>query len=296
MTSGKKNSQWLEELDDVLRAVSGAFLFGIPLLYTMEVWWIGSQVDALDMSLSLAATFILLIILDYGAGFRINKKYVWSVSILDSLVALAVAIVCAALSLKIIGYLPSDLGLENMLGRITMEAIPFGIGVGISDHLVEGQKAQGEDPNRQQERQRGEEERTAEGKLHGTLVDMGATALGAVIVAFAIAPTEEILFIASRQSSLGILIIMSVSLVISYIIVFEASFVSESKRMQQRGIFQHPVFETVNSYLVSLMVSLFMLWLFKILGSDQSYQEWLNYVIVLGFPASIGGAAGRLAI
>ncbi|HNR50355.1 MAG: hypothetical protein BWZ01_00837 [Deltaproteobacteria bacterium ADurb.BinA179] len=296
MTSGKKNSQWLEELDDVLRAVSGAFLFGIPLLYTMEVWWIGSQVDALDMSLSLAATFILLIILDYGAGFRMNKKYVWSVSILDSLVALAVAIVCAALSLKIIGYLPSDLGLENMLGRITMEAIPFGIGVGISDHLVEGQKAQGEDPNRQQERQRGEEERTAEGKLHGTLVDMGATALGAVIVAFAIAPTEEILFIASRQSSLGILIIMSVSLVISYIIVFEASFVSESKRMQQRGIFQHPVFETVNSYLVSLMVSLFMLWLFKILGSDQSYQEWLNYVIVLGFPASIGGAAGRLAI
>ena len=262
----------------------------------MEVWWIGSQVDALDMSLSLAATFILLIILDYGAGFRMNKKYVWSVSILDSLVALAVAIVCAALSLKIIGYLPSDLGLENMLGRITMEAIPFGIGVGISDHLVEGQKAQGEDPNRQQERQRGEEERTAEGKLHGTLVDMGATALGAVIVAFAIAPTEEILFIASRQSSLGILIIMSVSLVISYIIVFEASFVSESKRMQQRGIFQHPVFETVNSYLVSLMVSLFMLWLFKILGSDQSYQEWLNYVIVLGFPASIGGAAGRLAI
>jgi putative integral membrane protein (TIGR02587 family) len=296
MTSGKKNSQWLEELDDVLRAVSGAFLFGIPLLYTMEVWWIGSQVDALDMSLSLAATFILLIILDYGAGFRMNKKYVWSVSILDSLVALAVAIVCAALSLKIIGYLPSDLGLENMLGRITMEAIPFGIGVGISDHLVEGQKAQGEDPNRQQERQRGEEERTAEGKLHGTLVDMGATALGAVIVAFAIAPTEEILFIASRQSSLGILIIMSVSLVISYIIVFEASFVSESKRMQQRGIFQHPVFETVNSYLVSLMVSLFMLWLFKILGSDQSYQEWLNYVSVLGFPASIGGAAGRLAI
>ena len=296
MTSGKKNSQWIEELDDVLRAVSGAFLFGIPLLYTMEVWWIGSQVDALDMSLSLAATFILLIILDYGAGFRMNKKYVWSVSILDSLVALAVAIVCAALSLKIIGYLPSDLGLENMLGRITMEAIPFGIGVGISDHLVEGQKAQGEDPNRQQERQRGEEERTAEGKLHGTLVDMGATALGAVIVAFAIAPTEEILFIASRQSSLGILIIMSVSLVISYIIVFEASFVSESKRMQQRGIFQHPVFETVNSYLVSLMVSLFMLWLFKILGSDQSYQEWLNYVIVLGFPASIGGAAGRLAI
>lgn len=296
MTSGKKNSQWLEELDDVLRAVSGAFLFGIPLLYTMEVWWIGSQVDALDMSLSLAATFILLIILDYGAGFRMNKKYVWSVSILDSLVALAVAIVCAALSLKIIGYLPSDLGLENMLGRITMEAIPFGIGVGISDHLVEGQKAQGEDPNRQQERQRGEEERTAEGKLHGTLVDMGATALGAVIVAFAIAPTEEILFIASRQSSLGILIIMSVSLVISYIIVFEASFVSESKRMQQRGIFQHPVFETVNSYLLSLMVSLFMLWLFKILGSDRSYHEWLNYVIVLGFPASIGGAAGRLAI
>lgn len=290
------NSQWHDELDDILRAVSGAFLFGIPLLYTMEVWWIGNEVDAMHMTLSLVTTFFLLILLDYGAGFRKKKNYEWTISILDSLVALAIAIVSAALCLKIIGFLRPDLGMENMLGRITMEAIPFGIGVGISDHLVEGQKTQGEAADQQQLREKDEEEKTAMGKLHGTLVDMGATALGSVIVAFAIAPAEEIFLIASRQSSLNILIIMAASLIVSYIIVFEASFVSESKRMQQRGIFQHPIFETVNSYLVSLAVSLFMLWLFKTLDPGRSYQEWLNYVIVLGFPASIGGAAGRLAV
>ncbi len=296
MASSKESNPWYSELDDILRAVSGAFLFGIPLLYTMEVWWAGNQVNALHMALSLGVSLFLLIILDYGAGFRKKKEYRWTISIMDSLVALAVAIVCASLSLTIIGVLHIDLGLENIIGHITMEAIPFGIGAGISDYLVEGQKTEGVDTPRQLAEKKKEEDRTTRGKLHGTLVDMGATGLGAVIIGFAIAPADEILIIASRLSSLGMLLIILTSLVISYIIVFEASFVSESKRMEQRGIFQHPVVETINSYLVALMVSLFMLWLFQTVGTDRSWYEWLNYTTILGFPASIGGAAGRLAV
>jgi len=41
---------------------------------------------------------------------------------------------------------------------------------------------------------------------------------------------------------------------------------------------------------------MFMLWLFKTLEPDRSFQEWLNYTVVLAFPAGIGGAAGRLAV
>lgn len=36
---------WANELDDFLRAFSGAFLFGVPLLFTMEMWWIGTYIE-----------------------------------------------------------------------------------------------------------------------------------------------------------------------------------------------------------------------------------------------------------
>lgn len=34
---------WAAEATDVVRAVSGGLLFGVPLLYTMEVWFTGSH-------------------------------------------------------------------------------------------------------------------------------------------------------------------------------------------------------------------------------------------------------------
>ena len=38
----RKKNVWINEINDIIRGVCGGFLFGIPLLYTMEVWWIGS--------------------------------------------------------------------------------------------------------------------------------------------------------------------------------------------------------------------------------------------------------------
>ena len=43
-TKGKyQKNPWRSELNDIVRGGCGGFLFGIPLLYTMEVWWIGSS-------------------------------------------------------------------------------------------------------------------------------------------------------------------------------------------------------------------------------------------------------------
>ncbi|OKH19690.1 hypothetical protein NIES593_20710 [Hydrococcus rivularis NIES-593] len=40
------SSDWSKELSDLISGASGGFLFGIPLLfYTMEVWFVGSQVS-----------------------------------------------------------------------------------------------------------------------------------------------------------------------------------------------------------------------------------------------------------
>lgn len=39
-----------------------------------------------------------------------------------------------------------------------------------------------------------------------------------------------------------------------------------------------------------------MLWLFQVIRVGDPINQWVSYVIVLGLPASIGGAAGRLAV
>ncbi|MGB3613311.1 MAG: DUF2391 family protein [Elainellaceae cyanobacterium] len=39
-----------------------------------------------------------------------------------------------------------------------------------------------------------------------------------------------------------------------------------------------------------------MLWFFHQLNFNDPWSLWLQYTLLLGLPASVGGAAGRLAI
>jgi len=132
--------------------------------------------------------------------------------------------------------------------------------------------------------------------LNATLADLGATVIGATIIAFNVAPTDEIPMLAAAISGPWLLAIMAVSLMISYGIVFEAGFSDQNKRRQQRGIFQRPLSETVASYLVSLVAAALMLLVFQKVTFADPGSMWLSFTIILGLPATIGGAAGRLAI
>ena len=40
-----RDNIWLAELQAILQGAAGGFLFGIPLLYTVEVWSIGSATE-----------------------------------------------------------------------------------------------------------------------------------------------------------------------------------------------------------------------------------------------------------
>ena len=130
--------------------------------------------------------------------------------------------------------------------------------------------------------------------INATLADIGATLIGATIIAFNIAPTDEVAMLAAAVSPLGQLAIIAASLLISYGIVFEAGFTNQKKRMQQQGIFQRPLSETVACYLVSLLAAAFMLWFFQQVSLEDPWQMWLSYTLLLGLPASVGGAAGRI--
>ncbi len=293
MTNANRQSPWRTELDDLLRGTAGAFLFGAPFLYTMEVWWKGNFTTPPRMALLLALAYGALILLDLQGGFRAKQSRTWLRVFTDSLEALAIALLTATISLVLIGVVTLDTGLETTMGRIITEALPFSIGVGIANHVLLNREqgnaapASEADPSAHQ---------WHDHAWRGTLADAGATALGAVIIASSIAPTDEIPMIASSLGSAWLLLIIGWSLVISYIIVFEANFGAQQVRRSHPGFFQSPISETLASYLVSLTVSLLMLWLFQLLRVGDPLSQWISYTIVLGLPATIGGAAGRLAL
>ncbi len=97
-------------------------------------------------------------------------------------------------------------------------------------------------------------------------------------------------------SSLGIVVLVFFSLVVSYTITFEAGFSDQQGRRSQQGVFQGPLSETIFSYLISLIVAAILLWLFRQLEAADPLRVWLERTIVLGLPAVIGGSAGRLAV
>ncbi len=307
---------WSREFDDLVRGASGGFLFGIPLLYTMEVWWIGSYATPLRMLLALAATFGVVLLLNRTAGFRRTEDIRLRDAAMDSVEALAIGLVCTAIVLVLLREINADTPVDEMLGKIIFESVPFALGVALANQFLQGSRG-GEDdsaskrggaesspggsghdsgPNARRHESLSRRANGHQGRLNATLADIGATLIGALIIAFNIAPTDEIPMLAAAIGPVWLLLLIAASLIISYGIVFEAGFRNQQLREQQRGIFQQPLSETVAAYLVALLAALCMLWFFNQLTFDDPWQLWLRYTLILGLPATIGGAAGRLAV
>jgi putative integral membrane protein (TIGR02587 family) len=259
-------------------------LFGIPLLYTMEVWWIGSATSPTNMAVVLALTFVPVVLLVHTAGFRRSRELRLSDVGIAAVEAVAIGALSSALVLALLREITFDTPFAEALGKVIYEAAPFALGVAVARHVFSSGRDTSDD-----------ESRRGDG-AGGTIADLGATLVGSLFVAFNIAPTEEIPMLAAASSPASLLVVMAASLLISYGIVFEAGFGDQDKRRQQKGIFQHPATETIAAYLVALAGATLMMLFFRNLEIGDPGPHLLSHVILLGLPAAVGGAAGRLAI
>lgn len=285
----RDHNVWSSEFDDLVRGASGGFLFGIPLLYTMEVWWIGSTVGPPRLLMALLLTFTIVFMLNRTSGFRKLNNIRAIDAMMDSVEALALGILCTGITLVLLQEITLQTPTREMLGKLIYESVPFTLGVALANQFLSGNR-EGQPENCSNSNE------PDEGRLNATLSDIGATLIGALIIAFNIAPTDEIPMLASAAAGPWLLAVMAASLVISYCIVFQAGFANQQRRRQQQGIFQRPLSETIASYLVSLLAAMAMLFFFDRINFDDPWQMWLSYTLLLGLPATIGGAAGRLAI
>jgi putative integral membrane protein (TIGR02587 family) len=286
------SKMWSTEFKDLVRGASGGFLFGVPLLYTMEVWWIGSFVGAARLFLALILTFAIVFLLNQTSGFRRDSDSdINSIdAAMNTIEALAIGIVCSGLILVLMREITLETPLHESLGKLIYEGVPFTLGVALANQFLSGEGREGKPE------ESAKQTPPKSGQLNATISDIGATLIGAMIIAFNIAPTDEIPMLSAAVSGLWLVLVIIASLVISYMIVFAAGFSKQQQRHEQSGIFQRPLSETIAAYLVSLLAAMVMLFFFNKVEFGDPWQVWLSHTLLLGLPAAVGGAAGRLAV
>jgi putative integral membrane protein (TIGR02587 family) len=128
------------------------------------------------------------------------------------------------------------------------------------------------------------------------VIDLAAGFAGALILGLAIAPTEEVPMLATEIPVLYLPLVILFSLALTYAIVFEAGFRGRERRWQAPGPFHRPATETVLAYVTALLTSAGLLWLYGQIDVGSDGFVAFTHVLVLGLPAAIGAAAGRLAV
>jgi putative integral membrane protein (TIGR02587 family) len=120
-------------------------------------------------------------------------------------------------------------------------------------------------------------------------------AVGALFLAFNVAPTEEMFLIASRMTHWHAIALAIASLCVMHGFVYAASF--RGAPGVPEGVRRVTLFlrYTVPGYAIALVVSAYVLWTF---GRYEGVTAvpMIMQAVVLAFPASIGAAAARLVV
>ena len=277
---------WRDEIDSILRAASGGFIFATPLLYTMEMWWIGTTAELwkLLLFLGIAALITFGLARSRSGGFKEETSRFSSLE--QALDGVAIGLVGAVVVLTVLNRIELGDPLESVLGKVTVQAVPLCIGAAVANAIFgphgersrEGEELSGGEQNARQ----------------AFLADFGATMIGSIFLAFSIAPTDEVPMLAAELDYAHQLALIALSLALTYIIVFASGF--GTGQHEQRGPFQSPLTETVLAYLLSLLVALVALVLLDRVEWGDPLGEIVAMVLVLGLPATVGGAAGRLVV
>jgi putative integral membrane protein (TIGR02587 family) len=273
---------WRRELSDFARGFAGAYLFGIPLLFTMEMWWIGEYLDRWKLIAFVVVAFGANIGLSWAAGFK--REYSFAAAVVQAIEVVAIGLVAAGVMLFILDRISIHDPLDTIVGKVVIQAVPLSIGASVANEVF---GRPGENP-----RQGDDEESPDANPWKVFFNDVGATMVGGIFIGFSIAPTEEIPMIAAGLSFPHLAAVVAFSLIVSYVIVFE----SEFDQPQPPGLFQKPLTETILAYVVSLLVSLVVLWLFDQVETGDPVRTVFEQTLVLAVPTTVGGAAGRLVV
>ena len=260
------------------RGVLGALLVSVPLLATMEMWWLGFSMTSWKMILFVVVNFGVLVILEYFSGFHDTVSL--RAEILDALSAYGIGLLVAVIGLGLFNNLRPGMGLHELLGKIVLQSIPLSIGASIAMSQL------GQEAARKKER-----------KSHaGVLGSMALSLAGAWYFGFNVAPTEEPLMVGLRITPWHAIALVLGAMLITHAIVYSLDFAGGKQLPEGLSWWGGILAYGTGSAIVALLTAAFFLFVFGRIGLDTGLGPALHMIAVLGFVNSLGAAAAKLIL
>jgi putative integral membrane protein (TIGR02587 family) len=259
------------------RAFGGAIIFSLPMLMTMEMWYLGFYVGPFRLALLLLVFFPLLVALSHLSGFE--ETFRWQDDLLDAFVAYTVGFITAGIILLLFGVIQFGMSPEEIIGKISLQAVPASIGAMLAQSQLGGNK----DKTEYREKQA------------GYIGELFLMVIGALFLGFNVAPTEEMVLISYQMTRWHAIVLALTSLIMMHAFVYAVEFKGQAAIPAGTPLWSVFLRFTVVGYAIALLMSLYVLWTFNQL-QGMSMERVIMTVIVLGFPAAVGAAAARLIL
>lgn len=272
---------------DLLAAVAAGSIVAMPLLFTMETWWRGMTMSPARLLALLAAIFLVNFLFNFLSGFREGALRLADAAE-EAVTAVGLGIVLAAAILALIGELTLADSRQVMAGKVLLEAAVVSIGVSFANTQIRGRSRRGENGKPKNEAFLDLERL----QMRADLRDFSAAAAGATVFSLNIAPTEEVQMVAAQLSDWQHLILIAASLLLCYVIMFATGF--EEHHVYVESLFQSPAVETLVTCAVAYLVAGALLYFMGFADPAAQPRVFASHIAVLGLPACVGGAAGRL--
>ena len=262
------------------RAFAGSIIFGLPLLMTMEMWFLGIAVHPSRLLAFLAVNLFILTGLSRFGGFE--RTDTLAEDVMDALAACGVGIIGAAGILWLLAIVDASMPLDEIVGKIAIQSVPMSFGAMVARKQLSGGGAEPAD-----------EEKAVRGAgYRGQLFLMMA---GALFLAFNVAPTEEMALIAYMMSTWHLLGLILVSLLLLHLFVYRLGFAGQEERSADHSPARTFLAYTIPGYGIALTVGLFVLWTFG-RTDGTAVDQVAATMAVIAFPGALGAAIARLVV
>jgi putative integral membrane protein (TIGR02587 family) len=272
--------------------MASGFLVGIPTVFTVDSWWLGEQMGPLDAVWLLLFAFLLTWAAVYWIGFQQTERRGLDHAI-DALQALAIGILSLIVIFAALGQIGDSQPGTVALGRIAVAVAPVALGVAVANHLLP----------RDASRYAPEPGDASAMRTHGELTymqrklfELAAAFAGALFLCLAIVPVGDLNDIATATPLTHLPLVILLSLLVSYTVVFAAGFSGERQRHARTAPGLNAFSETVAAYCVAFVVAFGVLWIFGRVNANMMWLEIYTKTVLLAFPASMAASAGRLAV
>lgn len=229
-------------LTGLARGTAGALLFALPMLMTMEMWFLGLYINPWRLLLLCILNLPLLLLLARRIGFE--NIHSWGQALRDAITAYGLGIAVSAAVLLLFGILNDQMTVSTIITKIALQSVPASIGALLGRSQL-GQHSDAQD----------EEEGEYSGKT-GYLHELFMMMVGALFLNLNVAPTEEMILIAYKVTPYHILALCLLSIAIMHGFVYALHFKGSHQLHEGQHWWQSFIRFTLPGYVIAIAISI----------------------------------------